>query len=338
MKPVEVPYGTQSYIDETEGGGTVYYFAAASDELGRRYDVFIPSNNTVSVNISGPPGESPAPAMAAERPARPAEPGISGLEARVEGEGVVISYRSPAGNRHIILYRSGQPLRTTADLLRAVIVQAGVRAPFTDYPVPGIPCYYAAVFEDDLIQGNVELVPGYNATVQAATVPPEEGGTGLAGAGRTMRAMPLPLISIYNAVPGSDSYSEIPAPEPMSPEAAKAVENIQKAKPNPPELKKPRAFRRDLEPSAGGEESVLRDIVQGPFAKQDWEASQTELLRYLSLPRSKLSEARARFYLGQAYYFSGSNRDALVEFLMVQSQYPEEANEWITAVLAGITG
>ncbi|MDR1373466.1 MAG: hypothetical protein LBJ24_00680, partial [Treponema sp.] len=201
---------------------------------------------------------------------------------------------------------------------------------------PGIPYYYAAVFENDLIQGNVEIFPGRNATVQAVEIPSGGGRIGLPGPLGAMRSMPLPLISIYNAVPGSDSYSEIPNPVPMGPEAAKAVGDIQTVKTNPPALKKPRAFRRDLEPPAGGEESLLRTIVQGPFIKQDWQTCQTELLRYLSLPRSKLPEARARFYLGQAYYFSGGSREALIEFLMVQSQYPEEADDWITAALERI--
>ncbi|MDR1058367.1 MAG: hypothetical protein LBL43_02355 [Treponema sp.] len=338
IRPTEVPYRTQSYVDETEGSGTVYYFVAASDETGRRYDILIPYSNTVSVDISGPPGEPPlSAAPEGEPPVRPSEPGIFGIEAKAEGEGVIISYRSANGNKNILLYRSVQPLRTAGDLLRAVIVQAEVRAPYTEYPVPGIPYYYAAVFEDDLIQGKVEIFPGRNATIQPVEIPPEWNRIGLPGPQRSIRSMPLPLNSVYKAGPGSDTYSEIPTPVPISPEAAKAVGDIQKAKTDPPPLKKPRAFKRDLEPPAGGEESQLRTIVQGPFLKQDWQASQTEFLRYLSLPRSSLSEARARFYLGQAYYFSGSHRAALFEFLMVQSQYPEEADDWIRAVLERIT-
>jgi hypothetical protein len=337
IKPVEVPYRTQSYIDETEGAGTVYYFIAASDELGRRYDIFIPYNNTVSVNISGLPGETFVPAAPeAEPQVRPAEPGIFGIEAKVEGEKVIISYRLANGNKNTILYRSVQPLRTAADLLRAVIVQPEVRTPFTDYPVPGIPYYYAAVFEDDLIQGTVEIFPGRNATIQPVEIPAGEDRIGLPGPETSIRSMPLPLISIYKAVPGSDSYSEIPNPVPLGADAAKAVGDIQKVSPPPPAPKKPRAFKRDLEPPAGGEESRLRTIVQGPFIQEDWQTAQTELLSYLSLPRSKLSEARARFYLGQAYYFSGNDREALFEFLMVQSHYPEEANDWIRAVLERI--
>jgi TolA-binding protein len=68
--------------------------------------------------------------------------------------------------------------------------------------------------------------------------------------------------------------------------------------------------------------------------KWDWEKSREELLRYLALPRSESSEARARFYLGQVYYYTRDIREALFEFLSIQTQYPEEANEWIQATLA----
>jgi hypothetical protein len=336
IKPVEVPYGAQSYVDENEGAGTIYYFAAASDEQGRRYDILIPYNNTIPVNTAAPSGETlrvaeaPAPA---EPEQSPGGPGISGLEARVEGEGITLSYRTAGEDKNTVLYRGVQPLRTTADLLQAVIIQSGPARSFTDYPVPGIPYYYAVIFEDELIQGDVKIFPGRNATVQGVEIPAGASRIGQPGAQERLRSMPLPMISIYNAVPGSDSYSEIPGYTPLKPEAAKAVGDIQRVTPNPPPLRKPRAFSRDLEAPAGGEESQLRTIVQGPFVQQDWQTCRTELLRYLSLPRSSLSEARARFYLGQVYYFSGSNREALVEFLMVQSHYPLEAKEWLSAVL-----
>ncbi|MDR1278784.1 MAG: hypothetical protein LBK02_08535, partial [Treponema sp.] len=332
IRPVEVPYGAQSYIDETEGAGTVYYFVAASDEQGTRYDIFIPYTNTILVSTNGP--EEVLPLTASEQNLRPVESGIFGLEARVAGEGVIISYRVANQGKNTVLYRSVQPLQNTADLLRAVIVQSGLIVPFTDYPVPGIPYYYAVIFEDELIRGNVGIYPGHNATIQPVEIPSGAGRAGLPGSQQAIRSMPLPLISINKAVPGSDRYSESPSQSPLGPDAAKAVASIPRVKTNPPALKKPRAFSRDLEAPAGGEEAQLRHIVQGPFVKRDWQNAQAELLRYLSLPRSGPSEARARFYLGQTYYFSGNNREALIEFLMVQTQYPEETKEWINAILA----
>jgi TolA-binding protein len=100
--------------------------------------------------------------------------------------------------------------------------------------------------------------------------------------------------------------------------------------------KKPRVFAVDLKSPAGGEESALFQIVKEYFEKRDWENSRIALLHYLSLPRSAEVEARARFYLGQAWYFTGNYREALFEFLSVQNLHPVEANIWIDAILTAM--
>jgi len=61
-----------------------------------------------------------------------------------------------------------------------------------------------------------------------------------------------------------------------------------------------------------------------------------DLQHYLSLPRSKGVEARARFYLGQTLYFIGNYRGALFEFLSIKSIHPVEANMWIDSILAAM--
>jgi hypothetical protein len=320
ISPVEVPYGAQSFVDEPDISGTMYYFAAASDEAGQRYDILIPNNNMAAVFLPGGGDRV--------QTARTAEPGIFNIGAKSAGEGVVLSWNTTDGSRSAVLYRSVRPVRQTQDLLNAVIVQPGAVPPFTDYPVPGIPFYYAVIFEDELTGGTVRLLPGSNATVEAVEVQPAK-PSNQAG----MRAIPLPLLSVNNAVKGADASVEIQSPVPLRPETAKAVSDL-KAERAPAPLKKPRAFVQDLQTPEGGEESALRAIVQGPFAGRNWEASRSELVRYLSLPRAGEPEARARFYLGQSYYFSGSYREALIEFLSVQSLYPGEANEWIQDTLS----
>ena len=49
---VEIPYGVQSYVDEIESGATMYYFIAASDDRGRRYDIPIVLNNTIGIRMT----------------------------------------------------------------------------------------------------------------------------------------------------------------------------------------------------------------------------------------------------------------------------------------------
>jgi hypothetical protein len=263
------------------------------------------------------------------------EPAIRDIAASVEGDKVIITFRGGEGKRPV-LYRSVRPLKETGDLLNAVIVQPGVVSPFTDYPVPGILYYYAVIPEADITGGTLRIIPGLNATTQSVEAAPDRRAD-LREPG--IRSLPLPQISLQTAAPGMNAFNETPPRAELSPEAAKALGNIPPGGGNSAEpLKKPRAFNQDLEPPSGGEEHILRSIVQGSFSRKEWEPARDELLRYLALPRSSLPEARARFYLGQCYYFTGAYRESLFEFLSIQSNYPAEAAEWIRSVLEKLAG
>jgi hypothetical protein len=327
VRPIEAPYGVQSYIDEVENPGEWHYFIAASDERGQRYEIFMPYGNTVTVTVEETRNEGSRPVRGPDTASK-----IIGLEASVRGDGVLITFRLSAPVRNPLLYRSVGPVTGTRDLLNAVLVEDGIISPFTDYPVPGIPYYYAVIGEDELVSGSVGIYPGYNATVSAVEV--SSGSRVGLGDSPGIRSIPLPLISVNAVSPGS-GYGDVPSPTPLSPEAARAVNSLIHGG-TAPELpqKTPRVFDEDLEPPSGGEEYALRSIAQGSFRNRDWPVCGDELVQYLSLPRSGASENRARFYLAQAYYFTGSYREALFEFLAVQSVYPGETAEWIQAALA----
>jgi hypothetical protein len=346
-RPVEVPYGVESYIDEIEEPGTFYYFAAASDEWGQKYEIFIPFGNSISIPVVAAEGglaagepEARVPGLVQAPPEVPAaggpppveEPAIRGVTASVEGDRVIIRFSAGEGKRPI-LYRSVRPFRETGDLLNAVIVQPGIASPFTDYPVPEIPYYYAVIPEADVTGGTLRIIPGVNATTQSVKA---AAGPGIGLREPDLRSLPLPQISLQAAAPGMNAFSETPPRAELSPEAVKVLGDIPsggKAEP----LKKPRVFKEDLEAPAGGEEHILRSVVQGPFSKQEWETARDALIGYLALPRSSFSEARARFYLGQCRYFTGAYRESLFEFLSVQSDYPAEAAEWIQSILRLLT-
>jgi hypothetical protein len=330
--PAEIPYGTGAYIDEVEGFGTFYYFAAASDERGKRYDIPLSSINSVVVEVrsGGAPQAGAGGNTASGGTVVPeAAGGISALEAAAQGDGVALTFW--AGDvKSAVLYRSVQPLRQTSDLLGALIVQSGIRSPFTDYPVRGVPYYYAVVSEDDLIRGTVEIFPGRNAT----QMPVEAGsGAALASADREIRPLPLPQVSLEGALPNMNAYAETPKRLDLSPQAAKVLDTPARSS-LPLVQKKPRAFARDLEViPAGGEEYALSALVRGPFLAKRWDTARDELVKFLALPRSPAVEGRARFYLGQCHYFLGQSREGLFEFLAIQDRYPDEAAEWIQAAL-----
>jgi hypothetical protein len=232
-RPVEVPYGAESYIDEIEGQGTLYYFVVASDEWGQKYELPIPFGNNIRIEVSEqglamfPPAQPPAPVRPqapAQVPAPPPsaeETAVRGITASVEGDRVIITFRGGEEKRPV-LYRSVRPLKETRDLLNAVIVQPGVASPFTDYPVPGIPYYYAVIPEADITGGTLRIIPGLNATTQSAEVAAGR-RAGLREPG--IRALPLPQISLQTAAPGMNAFSETPPRTELSPEAAKALGN-----------------------------------------------------------------------------------------------------------------
>jgi hypothetical protein len=341
VKLAEVPYGAQSYVDEAESPGTWYYFVAASDVSGRIYDLPIAMNNNISVSFDVSalnPGASLNGAAESVAAADP-ENLVKRLEATVQGDGVIISFTAPPAGEKLVLYRSVEALKKNRDLLGAVIVQPDIASPFTDYPVPGIPYYYAVISEKDLVNGTVNILPGRNATTAAVEVPVNQSRVGLLGIDRDIRGMPLPVISPGAAVPGMDTFTEIPARQELSPEVEKALENLYAAKNKTPAAQKsPFIFPGDLAETGGGEEYALRHIIQKYFSPGDWENCRNEMIQFLSLPRSRSSEIRARFYLGQCYYFLGEERKGLFEFLEVKPDYPAEAGAWIDASLKKLTG
>jgi hypothetical protein len=318
IRPITVRYGQQYYIDDTDDMVNIYYFIAASDTSGRRYDVIIPQTNSTYINLSQP--QTPVvipPVISAVEPAQ----NITGLTARQEGERIIITYEDADPGRNAILYRSTQPLRQPQDLLNANIVRSRITFPFMDFPVPGFLWYYAVVYEDEISTGSVRIWPGINATVSPVII------SGIEAQRRTLRPIPLPIMTLNDS---ADSFflTDLPLRLPLTDVQGQQKPQLQ--------LKTPRVFVIDLESPAGGEDSVLFQIVSDYFIKFDWEGTRDRVLHYLSLPRSREVEARARFYLAQSFYYTGNYREALFQFLTFRTFHSAEANSWIDAVLTAM--
>jgi hypothetical protein len=337
IRPIVVPYGVQSYIDEVESGGEWYYFIVSSDAEGRRYDIMIPYNNAINVSMEYPeealfvesePEDEPAPVRR-----RQVWNGITNLRAVVRGDGVEITYNTGDSSKIPVLYRSVTPITANRSILNAVIVQSGIGSPYMDYPVPGIPYYYALITEDELFSGGMEILPGINATKSPVEIPSGY-RVGLKDS-PDIRSIPLPLISVNRI---STSGTENPIPVPLSPRAENAVSGIKPSKNfSKTPFKSPRAFKDDMAaPSGGGEEYMLKNIVQSHFLSRNWKETCENLTEFLSLPRSSSVENRARFYLGQSLYYLGNYREALFEFLLIRDVLPDESGEWVQASLSAM--
>jgi hypothetical protein len=221
-------------------------------------------------------------------------------------------------------------VRQPQDLLNAVIVQSGIVSPFVDFPVPGFIWYYAVIYEEEISSGNMGIRPGINATTTGVSI--SDGQT----AEQSMRPIPLPLLALSNAVDERYFLPEVMDQNPLSAQTAGIIRDILMPEKVPRTLKTPRVFVVDLQSPSSGEESALFQIVNEYFCFLDWENARVNLQYYLSLPRSRDVEARARFYLGQTLYYTGNYREALLEFLLIRSLHFVEANTWIEAILTAM--
>jgi hypothetical protein len=58
--------------------------------------------------------------------------------------------------------------------------------------------------------------------------------------------------------------------------------------------------------------------------------------KLLAMPRSYRNRSKARFYLGQVFYFQGRPREALLEFLASGDLFPAETRDWTQAALRAL--
>ena len=329
IRPVIVNYGEQYYIDDVDDMDNLYYFIAASDIQGNRYDFIMPRVNSVSLIpsldeegtfiVNNPFAPTPAETE-----------GIYNLKASHERDSVIITFDSSRPGRNAILYRSIQPVQRPQDLLNAVIVQSGIVSPFTDSPVPGLSWYYAIIYEDEIASGNMRIRPGINTTVSAVTIQSGDNQE------RSIRPIPLPILTLRDTVYSGFFIAEIPIETVLSAYVSEMLANTRMPNKAPLQLKDPRVFSIDLTSPLSGEDSSLFQIVTEQFLRFEWETARVNLQNYLSLPRSRDIESRARFYLGQALYYTANYREALMEFLSFRSQYPGEAGKWIEAILTAM--
>ena len=336
IRPIVVRYGAQYYIDDIEDMNNIFYFVAASDNSGRIHEIIIPYVNSVGINLAQGEAQLQSPVLGtfesmqgSRMPDTSWMPSVTNLWTRRDGDRVIITYTISSPEKNVILYRSMSPVSQPQDLLGAVIVQSGVTSPFVDFPVPGRPWYYAVIFEDEISNGNIIIRPGINATTSAIIIYDEREGENF------LRPIPLPFLTLNNYVSGgflNDDLRKIP----LSEHSVNILENTHEPRKAPLELKTPRVFSVDLQYPANGEESGLFQIVKEYFEQYEWEGARVSLQNYLSLPRPADVETRARFYLGQAQYYTGNYREALWEFLFFRSVYPDEANSWVDAVLAAM--
>jgi hypothetical protein len=292
----------------------------------------------------------------------PARGSITGITAAYSGKGIEIAFSAPDTTKNAVLYRSIQPLRNFSDLLTATVVGLGVRSPYTDYVTPGIPYYYAVVYEDDIRSGHGDILPGSNSTfipveapvnqAPAASAPVVGGYTPYTQTQPQAAAPTAPAWSSGQPYSGGSLYGNSasdssPAYGAYGTDSGAYTRTLQ----NTNEIseykspsyqnqtdetlvvREPRVFNRDMRTASDPDDHRLSLIVQGPFMWRDWQAARTQFTDFIVSTSNSAAVERARFYLAQCWYFIGDIRMALSSFLKLQSVFPDEISIWVQASL-----
>jgi hypothetical protein len=320
--------GIELFLDSPPDLGGYYYAVLLRDTAGTLYPILIPFRNKTTTAVSVQT-TSPEQALASR---------ITGIKAAVSAssDGVEVTFTSSSPARDLLLFWGTAPLASPDDLLRsasATELDPGT----TRYVQPALPGidYWFAVMDAGLYKlGQATVAPGVNATTIPVRMPinPARLSTMSGGAGR--RNTPLPSLSMpfgdLNGQQSGDSgIVQTPPEKQLSAAATRTIGLLMQGIARPPAAERsPEIFPSDISPVPGTELSQLQQIVTGPFAGSDMAGAQKQLSSFLAMRRAPEVDAHARFYLGQAYYFLGQPRDALMEFLIAEDSYFQRAQPW----------
>jgi len=332
VKLAEVPADQQSYVDTPPDTKSYYYAVLAQNSSGKLYSLFIPFRNVTTVGVA-----VKLPLSAAVQYSQ-----VTDLAAKRSGDAILLSFHSSKSDRQLVVYRNTSPIRSVNELLASVSIGLipSSLSEFKDHPIAGIPYYYAIVDSDMLSTGSVSLELGANATSDPVEIPLSPGTIGESEfAGKRLR--PLPFLVITPNDGGAPLLSSpgalAPQTKSLSPAAQEAVDSLLGSLPaQPPQPLSPVLLDADKapSPSAGGDEHALLAILSGPFAARDWNAAERALKDYLAIRRAVDLQTRARFYLGQCYYFEGNYRRSFMELLLVEDNFYSAVQPWLSSIFA----
>jgi hypothetical protein len=334
---VHVPRGQELYIDAPAAPGEYFYAVLASAPGGKLHEVFIPFRNktTAGISIEYTMAED---GLAAH---------IGQLQAVAEEKDIVSTFTASRADRGLMLFRSTAPILYPSQLLstREARRIKSSETRVLDYPVAGIPYYYALVDEDLLTSGNsegIKLEPGGNTTTRPAqivlagespaSVPgpvPETQG----------RPIPLPYFILGSKISAEESLrlpasASIPDYRALSLAAEKAVADIlSRIKPVPREAAKPVLLEQDRTRGLRKEDYTLQTILRGAFAEKNWKEAENLLNHYLDMPITGDARGRAYFYRGQALFFQQRYEESFMDFLMANDAHYTAVAPWVSEIL-----
>ncbi len=241
---------------------------------------------------------------------------------------IVVSWKASLQNTNLVLYRSTQPFTSFRSLSKAIpianITDRGLA--YLDYPVAGIPFYYAIAEEHQLASGNISFIDGKNTIdlpveVMETYIPKKEKELK-----STKRSIPLPYLNPKREHKKKKQY--------FSSQTENLISSLTAGKEDYREFlpassrKKIYIFPDDKRNPNGGESMELQRILKDSFSSKNWKKCQKELENFLKIRRTSRVTARTEFYLGEVLFFQDQYDKALLKFLVAGDMYPKQSKEW----------
>ena len=290
-------------------------------------------------------------------------PVVSGIQAMPTGTNkITVSWNLPSSSRgqRIIrqnIYKSTRPF-TTKDDLNEELLAATLDYTYSSYTdtVTDYREYYYAVItltgegdfgEDELFYDEetdslpeevladakpyLIVLPGVNATVKGCRVQlPVRASQVVQDAPQTAevqnlqgdkRSLPLAYIELESRTEGTKKT--------ISYETESIARTLAKKDSPVKPFTEPYVFEEDLMmPAKGTDDYALFDILKTSFIRQDYKKACKDLSAFLIADRSPETLRRARFYLGQSYYFLQDYASAVTNFLCTEEDMSPLVRKW----------
>jgi len=259
------------------------------------------------------------------------------------GKFITVSWILPETEQEItslLVFQDTQPVASYSQLagLTPAAVLDSSNTGWTDKVTDYTDYYYAVIAVTGQKRYDI-IIPSMNATVNGAhlKLSPKKAAPDVDASAAeklypegNMRETPLPYIDLIEGMytTGTDMGQD-----------ARAQANLlagksggQKAEPLDPYI-----FEEDLISPDGGDDYFLFDVLKTTFIRKKYGDSAAALGKLLGTNRSEGVTKRAKFYLGESYYFSGRYSDAVKTFLSVSDEYPSLSKRWIDSSLDFMT-
>lgn len=269
---------------------------------------------------------------------------VSGIEVTIDVHRVRVEVSISEDSGELVAYRHIRPIQESEHLAEAIEVArlSPGEVAFFDNPHPGVPSYYAVLRRESIVDGSVTLLPGINSTDRPVRI--STGSTAVTESDpeeRTLRrGRSLPLLNPeVSAITGEAlPPTSLPTRTPRSvrEETTEAIDALlERSGQMDHSHPEPRVLEPELENGSenDGTLRLLRQAIRSSFRRGAWDEAVEWLEALLTLPLTDGERERVHFYLGQARYFSGNYRRAVLSMIHASNRMYEYTRPWIESAL-----